>query len=316
MRQAGTLQREQDAQRFVDYLLTLGVEARADEGHDGWSIWIIDEAHLQRGKDELADYRRNSDDPKYDRASQAKKIRGATARRDKKIAARTVHMGRRWERPTGAMPVTILLILASCAVTFGSNFGRNIEPVITATAIAAVTDAGKDRVKWDSGLVDITVEWELWRLVTPIFIHFPIMGIPFIHLLFNMMWLYQLGGQIEAYRGSLRMLLLVLVIAVISNVCGYAFNFSIRGLDLRPNALSGGMSGVVYGLLGYSWMKSRYDPGVGIFLPSNTVVFMMIWFVVCVFNTAVNVDNTAHGVGLLVGMAIGYAPHLVSRLTR
>ncbi|MCH8044973.1 MAG: rhomboid family intramembrane serine protease [Planctomycetes bacterium] len=316
MRQAGTLQREQDAQRFVDYLLTLDVEARADEGSDGWSIWIVDEAHLQRGKDELADYRRNSDDPKYDQAAQAKKIRGRAARRDKKIATRTVHMNRRWERPTGRMPVTILLILASCAVTFGSNFGRKIEPVITATAIAAVTDEGDGFYRWRPGLVDITEDYQLWRLVTPIFIHFTIMGIPFIHLLFNMMWLYQLGGQIEVYRGSLRMLLLVLVIAVLSNVCQYMFNFSIRGLDVRPNPLGGGMSGVVYGLLGYSWMKSRYDSGSGIYIRPNTVTFMMIWFVLCVLNMAGNVGNTAHGVGLLVGIVIGYVPHLVSRLSR
>ena len=213
MRQAGTLQRESEAERFVDYLLTLDIQARADEGHDGWSIWIIDEAHLERGKNELEDFRRNSDDPKYDRASQAKKLRGETARRDKKIAARTVHMNRRWERPTGRIPVTILLILASCAVTFGSDFGEKAEPVFKYMAIATVF-AGEEGVPaWypDLGLNAIR-QGELWRLVTPAFLHFG-----WLHLLFNMMWLYQLGGQIECYRGRFRFGLLVVVIAALSN---------------------------------------------------------------------------------------------------
>ncbi len=54
---------------------------------------------------------------------------------------------------------------------------------------------------------------QVWRLVTPIFLHFG----PF-HLLFNMVFLYLLGGMIEERRGPWRYLLLGLVCAVLSNV--------------------------------------------------------------------------------------------------
>jgi GlpG protein len=315
MRQVGTLQREQDAGRFVDYLLTLGVEAKADEGSDGWAIWIVDEAHLQRGKDELEDFRRNSDDPKYDRASAARKIRGEAARRDKKVAARTVHMSNRWERPTGGMPLTILLILVSAAATLGSSFGDKADPVLKYLAIAPVFDTDQGERAWipTHGLTAIR-RGEIWRLVTPVFTHFgPI------HILFNMMWLYQLGRQIEFRRGPLRLALLVIAIAVLSNFCQYHVDFSFfGGLRTTPHPFFGGMSGVVFGLLGYLWMKSRYDPGMGVFLHPNTVMFMMIWFFLCLSGIGFfsNIANMAHGVGLLVGMAIGYAPHLFGRLSR
>ena len=84
---------------------------------------------------------------------------------------------------------------------------------------------------------------EIWRPVTPIFMHFGI-----IHILFNMMWLKELGTMIEFKNGSLKMLLMVLIIAVVSNV----------GQDYYKGPYFGGMSGVVYGLFGYIWMKSRY----------------------------------------------------------
>ena len=80
----------------------------------------------------------------------------------------------------------------------------------------------------------------------------------------------------------------------------------------------GGISGVVYGLLGYSWMKTRFQPELGIFVPQSTVTFFIV--VMFVFMTPVaktfgfSVANWAHGVGLLAGMAVGYAPVLFRSL--
>jgi GlpG protein len=66
-----------------------------------------------------------------------------------------------------------------------------------------------------------------------------------------------------------------------------------------------GMSGVVYGLLGYIWMKGKFDPASGLYLHPQTVVMMLIWFFACLFKLIPNVANWAHGVGLVVGMAWG-----------
>ena len=82
---------------------------------------------------------------------------------------------------------------------------------------------------------------EVWRLVTPIFIHLNLL-----HIFFNMIWTRDLGTAIEIRRGSLRYVGLVLFCAVVSN---YAQNV-ITGPGF------GGMSGVGYGLFGYIFIKA------------------------------------------------------------
>ena len=75
------------------------------------------------------------------------------------------------------------------------------------------------------------------------------------------------------------------------------------------------MSGVVYGLFGYVWMKARFQPELGLAISPNTILFMMLWFFLCMtpwihslFGSGV--ANVAHASGLIAGMLIGYAPVL------
>jgi GlpG protein len=72
----------------------------------------------------------------------------------------------------------------------------------------------------------------------------------------------------------------------------------------------GGMSGVIYGLLGYVWIRGKFDPASGLYLHSYNVMMMLIWFFACLFNLIPNVANAAHAVGLVVGMAWGYLSSL------
>jgi membrane associated rhomboid family serine protease len=139
------------------------------------------------------------------------------------------------------------------------------------------------------------------------------------HLLFNMMWLYYLGGEIEARRGSLRLLALVLAVAVVSNLAQYGLG----GLTWQGGHFArqfagrfGGMSGVVFGLFGYVWMKMRFEPELGLGLSQQTFVLTLIWFVFCFTGLAGPVANFAHAAGLAVGMAAGAAPALWRRLRR
>ena len=37
------------------------------------------------------------------------------------------------------------------------------------------------------------------------------------------------------------------------------------------------MSGVVFGLFGYIWMKSRFEASSGYFMHPQTVVLMLLW---------------------------------------
>jgi len=74
----------------------------------------------------------------------------------------------------------------------------------------------------------------------------------------------------------------------------------------RGGPLFGGISGVAFGLFGYIWMKARFDPGSGFFLHRQAVMMMMVWFVICLLGIIPRVANTAHTVGLLVGVIWGY----------
>jgi membrane associated rhomboid family serine protease len=109
---------------------------------------------------------------------------------------------------------------------------------------------------------------EFWRLLTPIFIHYGLM-----HIVLNMIWLYSFGAAVEDRRGSLIMLLLVLVLAVSSNV-GQAFEASLR----ERGALFGGMSGVGYGLFGYMAIKAKFDSRERYFLSPGTTFMALLWF--------------------------------------
>src|SRR5262249_48437129 len=143
-----------------------------------------------------------------------------------------------------------------------------------------------------------------------IFLHFGIW-----HLLFNMFMLYDLGGVIEQRRGPLRYLLLVLVLAVLSNLVQYYFGHPVReGSELKWLHLPmfGGMSGVVYGLFGYIWMKARFQPEAGLHIHPNTVVYLVAWFFLCMTGWVGPIANGAHAGGLIAGMLIGYLPTLWS----
>ena len=139
---------------------------------------------------------------------------------------------------------------------------------------------------------------QIWRLFTPMFIHFGI-----IHLLFNMLWLRNLGTMIEKRQNTWILVLLVLVIAAASNLGQYAVS----------GPRFGGMSGVVYGLLGYIWIRGKFDPFSGLFLHRQTVVMMIVWFFLCLSGVIGNIANTAHGVGLVLGIVWGFISARLSK---
>jgi GlpG protein len=79
------------------------------------------------------------------------------------------------------------------------------------------------------------------------------------------------------------------------------------------NPVFGGMSGVIYGLLGYVWLRGKFDPGSGLYLHSSTVTMMIVWFFFCYTGFVGRIANTAHAVGLGMGLAWGYLSSLRHR---
>jgi GlpG protein len=67
----------------------------------------------------------------------------------------------------------------------------------------------------------------------------------------------------------------------------------------------GGMSGVVYALVGYVWMRGKYDRGSGLFIDRTNLMISLIWLVLCFTGAMGAVANFAHLAGLIAGTAWG-----------
>ena len=144
--------------------------------------------------------------------------------------------------------------------------------------------------KYTQGLDEIMNEGQWWRLFTPAIVHFGIM-----HILFNMLWFKSLGSMIEFTRGKYFFAALVLVSAIFSNL----FQWWFKGPSF------GGMSGVLYALLGFVWMVKTFNPKEEFSLPMQDVYMMIGWFVLCLTGLLGPIANFAHAGGLFVGMIVG-----------
>lgn len=293
MRQIGTLSTKDDANRFADYLLTQGVEVKAEQESAGWAIWVRDENQLDRAQKAFDEFAQNPKDERYrEAARQAVGMRREEQARREQIRRNTHDMRDRWTRPLlQRRPLTVVLIALSLFVTFTSNFASDwsvaghlsfARVFVNEQGLAAHAKDGFREIK----------QGQLWRTVTPIFLHFS-----FTHLLFDMFALFILGGMIEERRSTWRLGAMALAIAVVSNVAEYVYS---------GNPVFGGMSGVVYGLFGYIWMKMQFDPRSGFHLDTMTVVIVIALLFMGMAGVIPHMANTAHVSGLLLGMAMGY----------
>jgi GlpG protein len=283
MRQAGTIATKQDAERFANYLLSLGITSKVDPAGDAWAIWIHDENELSRSRQELEQFEREPQDPRYQEAEHAAKVaRREAAEKLRQARKNYVDMRNEWASPWRRRPVTVALIAAS--VLLHVHVFGDLESYLYISNV--------------KGSMPEVASGQIWRLVTPIFIH-----VNLLHLVFNMYMLYDLGTLIERRLGSLAFALLVVAIAIPSNYAQFA--------AVGPNF--GGMSGVVYGLFGYAWVRGRLDPTSGLYLHPNVVFWLMAWFAFCLVARDLNVANYAHGGGLVVGGTLGYLATLMPR---
>jgi GlpG protein len=147
-------------------------------------------------------------------------------------------------------------------------------------------------------------EGQIWRLLTPCLLHHDLL-----HILFNMIWLWVLGRPIEKRIGAWRTLVLTIIVAVVSNTVQYFMS--------GPFFI--GYSGVVMGLAGFIWMRERIAPWEGYPLQRATILFLAFFVLAMVglqlislivqlttnLPFVLNIANTAHIIGALVGAFLG-----------
>jgi GlpG protein len=326
MRQVGTLPSQHEAQRFAAWLLAQRIEAHAEEENGGWVVWVRDEDQLPQAREALAHFREHPGDSTYqgaERAAEAARRQDEQKRRQ--AQSNVVEMRGRWGNTPG-MPgktrrsplVMILIGLSALAalLTSEDTMTRRPRPQ-PGTIYRKLLFVDPSVARTAEGDIDMWAsirQGEVWRLVTPILIHYGLM-----HIVLNMIWLYSFGAAVEDRRGTMFMLLLVLALAVLSDV-GQAVEVGLRGQGVR----FGGMSGVGYGLFGYVAIKAKFDARERYFLSPGTTFMALLWFALCILRdvppfSALLADaippiaNTAHGVGLAVGAAIAYAPLLARK---
>ena len=284
MRKIANFAEQKIALRFWNFLQKVDIQSNLEkeDSKEEWSIWVIDEENIERSIEYYSAFKKDPQDSKYDAP---KKETSANKSEDnypaKKNRFKNYNLSQKWKNQNrGTGPVSLALIIVSVAVFLISAMGKNfdvIKPFLISTQ--------------ESNFFKDILGGQIWRIITPIFLHFSIL-----HIFFNMYWLYELGGQIEKRKGSKFIATLILIIAAVSNLSELIFG----------GPIFGGMSGVVYGLFGYVWTKCRFDPGDGLYIHQTTALIMLGWFFLCFANIIPGIANWAHAGGLFTGALWGY----------
>jgi GlpG protein len=291
MRMIGHVKNEASAKTFGGYLSSLDIRNMVEPDADGWAVWIYSEDQIEKGNDALAAFLKNPGNPSFQRGAESAAASEERQRKEEAAFAKRVRTADQiWHR-SDTTPLTYILIGASVLVTLMAGLNPSL-PNVHRLLIS----------EGEPGFLPEVFSGQVWRLITPIFIHFGPT-----HLIFNMWVLYDLGRLIEMAQGTKRLGLLVAVIGVGSTVGQYVV--------ASRYPFFGGMSGVLYGMVGYIWLRSYCDPGSGLYLAPMTLGVMLVWFFLCLFGIIPGVANGTHAVGLVMGIAWGAFP-MVKRIFR
>ncbi len=265
---------------FSDYLRLNGIDNQVETRSDRFAIVLHHAEQQAHARQELDAFIQNPGDAKYWQASWQ--------------TGRPQDMLKQGESPSlwrGLLarsgPFTMLV--AGICVAVYLAFFWNAELVL-------------ESLRFPPGLSLEALGLEWWRLLSPAVMHYFL-----IHLLFNLMWWWDLGGLVERTQSTGQLIGVSLIIALVSNVAQF--------LSYGPNFM--GLSGVVYGLLGYVWLYPRANPAVGFRLRKEIVWFMLGWLALgysgLLDGLIGPVSNTGHSVGLIVGGVLGLAFGLLNR---
>lgn len=262
---------EQDLAAFVQLLQRLQLPHRVTEEAGEQLLWVPDEAVAEQVRALFQRYPQGAELP-----------------------AVPVVAGRPgfW-RTLRAAPLTLVLLAATLLVALLSWGGENLAVVHW---LSFMDFRVQGQYLLFVPLSDSLAAGQWWRLWSPALLHFGVL-----HLAMNSLWIWELGRRIEWRQGGLVLLMLVLSYSLISNIGQYVWS---------GPGLFGGLSGVLYGLLGHCWIYQKLAPNPLYRLPPGVVGMMLIWLLVCmtgIFELVqlAAIANAAHVAGLLAGCGTG-----------
>lgn len=198
-------------------------------------------------------------------------------------------------------PVTIILLLVTLLVAALTELGANLDMVGQFTISAFEVRNGQI---YFYNLSEVMARYEYWRLFTPALLHFSVL-----HLVFNTLWVWDIGRKLERLLGSVVWAVGVFIVAVLSNILQY---------EISGYPLFGGLSGVVYGLIGFAWLLPILKTSFPIMISKQLMVFFIVWLGIgyTPFPEMIglgSIANTAHSIGLLVGLGLCLVYWLVTK---
>ncbi|MGV3346128.1 rhomboid family intramembrane serine protease GlpG [Enterobacteriaceae bacterium LUAb1] len=256
------------AQAFVDYMATQGVILRLQKAPHAVVLWLDDPSQQKKVATALDDFLRDPLHPRYLAAS---------------WQSGTTQSGLHYERSASLM--TRLQARAG---------GLTLSVMMACVLVFAWQQIAGDRevMLWLAWPADPSQYMQLWRWVSHALLHFSLL-----HILFNLLWWWYLGGRVEKRLGTGKLAVITLISALLSGWVQAKFS----------GIWFGGLSGVVYALIGYCWLRGEREPDSGIFPERGLMAFAIVWLVIGYFDMpGLPVANGAHVAGLLTGLAMAF----------
>lgn len=266
------------AQAFSDYLHSLGIDNYIEDNQFNFKLFIKHNEQIDKAQLELNEFLQNPNQAKYLAASWHT---GSTKQDSSLLAYQHTHLFTNFISHGGLITHCIFI---ACIIIYTLTTLGLFNPI--QSSLAFFTQQPFDY-------------WQSWRFVTPAFLHFSAL-----HIIFNLLWWWQLAGVIEKQQGKQHIILLFLVTAITSNFAQYYL----------VSPYFGGLSGVVYGLVGYCWLFGVINKNSKVNLPNAYFIFLLVWLALGFIDILpVNVANYAHLIGLLSGGVLAIMTSLIDK---
>ena len=301
MRLIGHLPDEKSAAAFCSFLWSQGIENQVETEDNRCALWVHSEAHRAEAGALLVEFQRDPAQARFQLDSAGLLAAAEKALETARIEpSSSAHPLMLVTVPYGVGAVTLVLVLVSLALAFVGWFGYEDrvlqELLITSLPIEAAS------APVVPALPEIA-QGEFWRLLTP-----ALLNVDVLPLMFNLLLLLHLGSMIESCVGAGRLGFLFIVIGVLSNLA----QFYVSG-----PAFCGG-AGILFGLLGYVWIRGRLDSASGLFLRPHVVAMMLVFYIVGMAGSAsglfkLSLGTTAQVTGFALGLLWGFLAVLAAR---
>lgn len=258
---------EKNAHALASYLNSQKISARyvTISGNHPYAVKLLDPNEIAEAQIIAKRYIENANDTKYQQAAWQF---GDSI--DTRTEFNLVSLAK--FKSVRQIPFTATIFMI-CCIVYGVSFFGGFQFIRDNLSFAA-----------PSVVVEMS-QW--WRLITPAFIHFSE-----VHIIFNLLWWWMLGGQLERKFGSIGLILVFLLSSISSNLA----QFWVSGNSF------GGLSGVVYALVGFVWWCGWLRPRWGLSLPKPMIGVLLAWLLIGYADILwVSFANTAHTVGLISG---------------